>query len=103
MTLTEWYFDKSTSAKDLTDEQFSELIVSLDFDLREMELENGVKIYYLIDMQKANIGHIGQDIFYANHSDYLKNPTKDEMWIDVKDQIINRLEVYLYDYFERDN
>lgn len=102
MTLAEWYFDKSTSSKDLTEEQFSELIVSLDFDLREIELENGVKIYYLVDMQRANLGNIEQDIFYANHSDYSYKPTKDEMWTDVKDQIISRLETYLYDYFERD-
>jgi len=107
MTLTEWYFDKSTSAKDLADEQFSDLLVCLDFDLVCETLANGVKIYYLIDFQKGNLSNIEQDIFYANHQDYkdtkiLSKEKESQMWIDVKDQIIDRLEVYLYDYFERD-
>jgi len=108
VTLTEWYFDKSTSAKDLTEEQFSELLVCLDFDLAFETLENGVKVYYLIDFQKGNLSNIEQDIFYANHQDYrniqLSAKEKEtEMWLDVKDQIVDRLEVYLYDYFERDD
>ena len=107
MTLHEWYFDKSTSAKDLTDEQFSDLLVCLDFDLEYETLKNGVKVYYLIDLQQGNLSNIEQDIFYANHQDYkdmqLSPMDKEtQMWLDVKDQIIDRLEVYLYDYFERD-
>ena len=108
MTLKEWYFDKSTSAKDLTDEQFSDLLVCLDFDLAFETLGNGVKIYYLIDLQQGNLSNIEQDIFYANHQDYRDinlaiNEQEKQMWIDVKNQIIDRLEVYLYDYFERDD
>ena len=107
MTLHEWYFDKSASTKDLTDEQFSDLLVCLDFDLEYETLKNGVKVYYLIDLQQGNLSNIEQDIFYANHQNYgdmqLSPMDKEtQMWLDVKDQIIDRLEVYLYDYFERD-
>lgn len=108
MTLQEWYFNKLTTAKDLTEEQFSALLVCLDFDLACETLSNEVKIYYLIDFQKANLSNIEQDIFYANHQDYRDKKLSFEekasqMWLDVKDQIIDRLEVYLYDYFERDD
>lgn len=107
MTLEKWYFDKNTTAKDLTDEQFICLLSCLDFELGCETLQNNVKIYYLIDTQKGNLANIEQDIFFANHQDYRntqysKVEKENQMWLDVKDQIIDRLEVYMYDYFERD-
>ncbi|GEM_PF-1975215 len=108
MTLTEWYFDKSTSAKDLTNEQFFNLLECLDFELVFETLANRVKIYYLKDLQKGNLANIEQDIFYVKHQDHnnrqLSFKERDiQMSLDIRDQIIDRLEVYLYDYFEKDN
>jgi len=59
-------------AEDLTDEQLSDLLVCLDFDLGYETLKNGVKVYYLIDLQQGNLSNIEQDILYVNHQDYKK-------------------------------
>jgi hypothetical protein len=103
----EWYDNKETSAIDLTEEQFFELLGFLDFELKSQELENGMIIYFLKDLQDGNLGNIEQDIFYcaydreSKYGIYEQQQNK-ENWLEVKDSIINRLEVYLYDYFERD-
>lgn len=102
MTLEEWYFDRNTSAKDLTEQQFYDLLSCLDFELKEVELENGVKVYHLVDLQEGNLANIEQDIFYAGHRCFSRTSTNEEKWLSVKDEIMSRPEVYLYDYFERD-
>ena len=106
-TLKDWYFDKKSLADGLTDKQFDELLYCLDFELRCQELENGVKVYYLKDLQGANLGNIEQDIFYCidtkHYSNILNiNDMERECWNEVKNLVISRLEIYLYDYFERD-
>jgi hypothetical protein len=132
-TLKEWYDDKETSAIDLTEKQFYELLDLLDFELKSQELENGIIIYFLKDLQGGNLGNIEQDIFYCEYdrkSKYgvyqggnLGNIEQDifyceydrkskygvyeqlenkENWLKIKDSIIDRLEIYLYDYFVRD-
>jgi hypothetical protein len=104
--LKEWYDNKQTGAEDLTEEQFYELLDFLDFKLKSYELENGIKIYYLKDLQGGNLGNIEQDIFYCEYErvfelDKIKKQDKDN-WLYIKDSIIGRLEIYLYDYFEKD-
>ena len=66
-TLKEWYENKETSAVDLTEKQFYELLDYLDFELKSKELENGIVIYFLKDLQGANLGNIEQDIFYCKY------------------------------------
>lgn len=106
-TLKEWYDNKETSAIDLTEEQFYELLDFLDFELKSQELENGIIIYFLKDLQDGNLGNIEQDIFYCEYDRkskygiYEQRENKED-WLEIKDSIINRLEIYLYDYFERD-
>lgn len=100
LTLEEWYFNKNTSIRNLTNEQFYELLDCLDFELQSEELKNMVKIYSLKDLQNANLADIEQDIFYVPWSE---KESDEEDFICIKEQIVNRLETYLYDYFERDN
>lgn len=105
--LNNWYFNKDSSAKDLTDIEFKYLLSCLDFELKSQVLENGIKIYFLKDLQGGNLGNIEQDIFYCEYEkiyglDNLKQQEKNN-WEHIKDSIIVRLEIYLYDYFERDN
>jgi len=104
--LQEWYDDKTTGAENLTEEQFYELLEVLDFELKSQELENGIVIYFLKDLQGGNLANIEQDIFYCEYEklygiDVIKKQEKNN-WLYIKNSIIDRLEVYLYDYFERD-
>jgi hypothetical protein len=104
--LEKWYNNKETSAIDLTEEQFYELLSLLNFELKLQELKNGIKMYYLKDLQGVNLGNIEQDIFYCEYEkvyglDNIKKQDKHN-WLNIKDLIIKRLEVYLYDYFVRD-
>jgi hypothetical protein len=51
------------------------------------------------------LGNIEQDIFYCQYErvfelDKIKKQDKDN-WLYIKDSIIGRLEIYLYDYFEK--
>jgi hypothetical protein len=106
-TLKEWYDNKETSVIDLTEEQFYELLDFLDFELKSQELENGIIIYFLKDLQGGNLGNIEQDIFYCEYDKKSKYGVYEQLenkenWLEIKDSIINRLEVYLYDYFVRD-
>jgi hypothetical protein len=106
--LKEWYYNKQTSAIDLTEEQFYELLDFLDFELQSQELQNGIIIYFLKDSQGGNLGNIEQDIFYCKYDnnsicDIYKGQKNKENWIEIKDLIIKRLEIYLYDYFVKDN
>ncbi|MFK5976885.1 MAG: hypothetical protein QM493_10280 [Sulfurovum sp.] len=102
--LKEWYDDKTTSAVDLTDEQFHELLEFVNFELKSQELENGIIIYFLKDLLGANLGNIEQDIFYYEYdrdSEYsVYNQQED--WSKIKEAIFDRLEIYFYDYFDRD-
>jgi hypothetical protein len=104
--LKEWYDNKQTSAIDLTEKQFYELLDFLDFELQSQELQNGITIYFLKDLQGGNLGNIEQDIFYCKYNkvyelDDIKEQDKNN-WLYIKDLIIDRLEIYLYDYFEKD-
>jgi hypothetical protein len=104
--LKEWYDNKETSSIDLTEDQFYELLDFLNFELKLHKLKNGIKVYYLKDLQGVNLGNIEQDIFYCEYEkiyglDNIKKQDKNN-WIHIKDLIINRLEVYFYDYFVRD-
>jgi hypothetical protein len=104
--LKEWYDNKQTSAIDLTEEQFYELLDFLDFELQSQELQNGLIVYFLKDLQGCNLGNIEQDIFYCEYNkvyelDDIKEQDKNN-WLYIKDSIIDRLEIYLYDYFEKD-
>lgn len=105
--LKEWYDNKETSALDLTEEQFCELLDFLDFELKSQELENGIVIYFLKDLQGCNLGNIEQDIFYCEYDKKSKygiyeQRENTENWLEIKDSIIDRLEIYLYDYFVKD-
>lgn len=104
--LKEWYDNKQTGAEDLTEKQFYELLYCLDFELKSQELENNMTIFFLKDLQGGNLVNIEQDIFYCEYEkvyglDSIKKQNKDN-WLDIKDSIISRLEIYLYDFFERD-
>ena len=105
-TLQEWYDDKTTGAEDLTEKQFYELLEFLDFELKSQELENGIVIYFLKDLQDGNLTNIEQDIFYCEYEkvyeiEEIKKQAKNN-WLYIKNSIIDRVEIYLYDYFERD-
>ncbi len=105
--LKEWYDDKTTSAVDLTDEQFNKLLEFVDFELKSQELENGIIIFFLKDLQGANLGNIEQDIFYCEYDREFKygiyeQVQNKENWNIIKEAIFDRLEIYFYDYFDRD-
>ena len=102
-----WYDDKNKSVEDLSDKQFYELLNFLDFELKCQELENGIIIYFLNDLQDGNLANIEQDIFFCNYNreqnlNVYQQQRSSKCFLEIKEDIIHRLENYLYDYFERD-
>ncbi len=105
--LKRWY-DDGTDSVDLTDELFYELLYFLDFELKHTKLENGIVIYYLNDLQEGNLNNIEQDIFYNEYdrdfeqSSISREEKEKRKFLYIKEYIVDRLEVYLYDYFVKD-
>ncbi len=86
----------------LTDRQFYELLDFVNFELISHRLENGIKIYFLKDLQDTNLGDIEQDIFYIKYKKTYglvdaKKQDRDD-WLCIKKMVLGRLEIYLYDY-----
>lgn len=91
--IKEWYLDKTKTEKDLTDGEFLFLLDMLDFKLKKQELDNSINVYYLKDEQGGNLNEIEQDVFVQ---------TIDKSFENIKEDIGDRLEIYMYDYFIKD-
>jgi len=93
--LINWIFSKNRKTSNLTDKQFYELLECIEFDLQSEVLKNGIEIFYLTDKTKANLSNIEQDVFYID------NQINTSIY-HIRDLIVQRLEIYIYDYFIRD-
>ena len=74
---TKWYAN-GANARDLTNKQFYEVLDCIDFELKSQVLDNNTQVFYLTDLQYANLANIEQDIFCIAEDFSIKTTHKEK-------------------------